>query len=207
MNKTNIEWCDYTWNPVVGCKNGCEYCYAKKMNDRFHFIANWNDPIVWNLYSPKMPQKPSKIFVGSMCDLFGDWVSDEIINEVIDKTREFSEHIFMFLTKNPKRYYEFSFPENCWLGMTATDKNLDEILGTGLMKRKKIDTGNKIFISIEPILGSFRFFPLRHFDLIIIGAMTGNRNNVIPKKEWFDKIEHPNIFYKKNILKYFPELR
>lgn len=29
MNKTNIEWCDYTWNPVSGCYHPCRdvYCY------------------------------------------------------------------------------------------------------------------------------------------------------------------------------------
>ncbi len=29
MNKTSIEWCDYTWNPVSGCYHACrnQYCY------------------------------------------------------------------------------------------------------------------------------------------------------------------------------------
>jgi len=31
MNKTNIEWAEYTWNPVTGCLHGCEYCYAKAL--------------------------------------------------------------------------------------------------------------------------------------------------------------------------------
>jgi Bacteriophage protein gp37 len=35
MNKTKIEWCDSTWNPVTGCLHGCEYCYARKIIDRF----------------------------------------------------------------------------------------------------------------------------------------------------------------------------
>lgn len=34
MNRTKIEWCDYTWNPVVGCKHGCSYCYAKRFAER-----------------------------------------------------------------------------------------------------------------------------------------------------------------------------
>jgi len=29
MNK--IGWCDMTWNPVWGCRNNCEYCYARKI--------------------------------------------------------------------------------------------------------------------------------------------------------------------------------
>lgn len=35
MNKTKIEWCDSTWNPVTGCLHGCEYCYARKIAERF----------------------------------------------------------------------------------------------------------------------------------------------------------------------------
>jgi len=35
MNKTAIEWCDMTWNPVAGCLHGCPYCYARKVANRF----------------------------------------------------------------------------------------------------------------------------------------------------------------------------
>lgn len=35
MNNTKIEWCDATWNPVTGCKHGCNYCYARKQANRF----------------------------------------------------------------------------------------------------------------------------------------------------------------------------
>ena len=35
MNKTKIEWCDMTWNPVTGCLHGCGYCYARKIAERF----------------------------------------------------------------------------------------------------------------------------------------------------------------------------
>ena len=37
MKKTKIEWCDSTWNPVTGCLHGCEYCYAKRIAERFKF--------------------------------------------------------------------------------------------------------------------------------------------------------------------------
>ena len=35
MNKTKIEWCDETWNPVTGCLHTCEYCYARRIAERF----------------------------------------------------------------------------------------------------------------------------------------------------------------------------
>lgn len=35
MNKTKIDWADYTWNPVTGCYHDCPYCYARKIATRF----------------------------------------------------------------------------------------------------------------------------------------------------------------------------
>lgn len=35
--KTKISWADSTWNPVTGCLHGCEYCYARKIADRFSY--------------------------------------------------------------------------------------------------------------------------------------------------------------------------
>lgn len=35
MNKSRIEWTDYSWNPITGCLQGCPYCYARKMTARF----------------------------------------------------------------------------------------------------------------------------------------------------------------------------
>ncbi len=35
MQKTKIEWCDMTWNPVTGCLHGCAYCYARRIAERF----------------------------------------------------------------------------------------------------------------------------------------------------------------------------
>ncbi len=35
MEKSKIDWCDSTWNPVTGCQHGCEYCYARGIAERF----------------------------------------------------------------------------------------------------------------------------------------------------------------------------
>ena len=35
MEKTKIDWADSTWNPVTGCLHGCEYCYARRIAERF----------------------------------------------------------------------------------------------------------------------------------------------------------------------------
>ena len=35
MDKTKIDWADASWNPVTGCMHGCEYCYARRIAERF----------------------------------------------------------------------------------------------------------------------------------------------------------------------------
>jgi len=52
MNRTSIEWVrnpdgtqGYTWNPITGCLNGCDYCYARKLAHgrlKERYLANWN---------------------------------------------------------------------------------------------------------------------------------------------------------------------
>lgn len=43
MNKTKIDWCDSTWNPVTGCLHGCEYCYARGIAHRFGGFTELED--------------------------------------------------------------------------------------------------------------------------------------------------------------------
>ena len=35
MDKTKIDWCDSSWNPISGCNHNCEYCYARNIAHRF----------------------------------------------------------------------------------------------------------------------------------------------------------------------------
>lgn len=196
MQKTNIEWTQYTFNPVVGCKHNCPYCYAKRMNDRFGWIPKWNEPKFFpERLNDKMPQKPSKIFVCSVADLFGDWIPKEWIGQVIQVAKNNPQHIFQFLTKNPKRYLEFEFPENCWLGTTIDYVNQARL---NYLKQK---IGNYKFISFEPLLGDMSILDLSGIDLVIVGADSSRGTNP-PKKEWIESVKHRNLFYKKNIRKY-----
>lgn len=35
MLKTKVEWCDSSFNPLVGCLHGCNYCYARTIASHF----------------------------------------------------------------------------------------------------------------------------------------------------------------------------
>jgi protein gp37 len=191
MNKTKIEWTDYTWNPVTGCLNGCEYCYAHKIGKRFKgtFKPTFHPK---RLLQPYKLKKPSKIFVCSMADLFGDWVSDDWISRVISTANNNRQHIFQFLTKNPKRYKEFTFSDNCWLGQTVVEKD----------DYRFIDNNNIKFVSFEPLLnneiGNYRF----PADWYIIGGLTPKPKHtemavrlILSQAEYFGT----PVFMKKNL--------
>ena len=169
MNRTKIEWADYTINPIKGmCKNDCFYCYAKAMYKRF----KWNKEIIYNPDAfcdvGKAPFG-SKIFVGSMHDIFGDWIEKDIIEIIISWTKIYPKHTFIFLTKNPRRYLEFKFPKNCWLGETIDGLNPDP---DATVSHGKLSDNNIEFVSFEPLLGDM--LPCDNcFDWIIIGGLTG----------------------------------
>lgn len=36
QDSASIEWAQWSWNPVTGCKHDCPYCYARDIADRFY---------------------------------------------------------------------------------------------------------------------------------------------------------------------------
>ncbi len=177
MNKTSIEWCDYTWNPVTGCLHGCPYCYARKIADRFRGSKAWPEgfkPMSHpeRLGDPAKMKKPQTIFVCSMADLFGDWVPDEWISNVMASCDVAPWHTYIFLTKNPARYFklsrEFLQRNNFWFGTTETG----EIFGDPHLNAIKRLPAKNTFVSFEPLLHEIDVGDLSGIKQIIIGAQT-----------------------------------
>jgi hypothetical protein len=61
-----------------------------------------------------------------MGDLFCDAVPSDWIGRILKIVKQHPDREFLFCTKNPKRYHDFSFPENCILGVTI-ETNRDEL--------------------------------------------------------------------------------
>ncbi|MFA6848742.1 MAG: DUF5131 family protein [Selenomonadaceae bacterium] len=238
MNKTKIDWCDSTWNPVTGCLHGCEYCYARKIAARFggasetHHNETVGSQCQWEteetgkvhdliepIYDVDRGQKApypyyfdptfhryrlddyankqgKNIFVCSMADLFGEWVPDEWIDEIIARCKGTKQHNYLFLTKNPHRYmriikYSFQSYKSLWFGASAT--NYPELYtNASILACHHLDSKSNTFISIEPILKEIDPIPyqyVRHIQWVIIGAETGNRKDkVIPKRKWIQTL-------------------
>jgi len=212
--RTKIEWVrnfdgtqGYTINPVKGlCPVACPYCYARRMYKRF----KWNpeirfDPIV--LADPFCYPKPSTIFVGSTIELFGDWIKPawtEMILEFCQRETN-KRHTYIFLTKQPQDLPR-EFPENCWVGVTATNEHFAAV---GLGNLKSVDAKVK-FLSIEPLLhwldANFWARWFKDINWLIIGQQTPVSAKTEPKIEYIreiveaaDKAGIP-VFLKENLV-------
>lgn len=218
--KNGIETCDYTWNPISGCLHGCPYCYMLRMETRFPGTMR---PALHEkrLDEPIGKKKPSKIFVGSSGDMWGEWVSRDWILPVLNVAQYAApEHTYQFLTKNPERYAEFDLSalDNCWFGTTVdgtpkTMKNLDILVrSTGGAKLR--------FVSFEPLLNEPDRRTLANIyllDWVIIGADSNRGAEEVPD-EWADMIINEArkydvpVWVKDNygypeVIKEFPEIR
>lgn len=128
-DKSNIEWTETTWNPVVGCSKvspGCDNCYAERMAYRLACMGR-DKPQASRIYSAVVtPQRkwtgqalfvesaidkplhwktPLMVFVDSMGDLFHPSVPFHWIDRVMAVIWECNcrelWHKFQFLTKRP----------------------------------------------------------------------------------------------------------
>jgi hypothetical protein len=127
-----------------------------------------------------------------MCDLFGDWVPKEWLNDVINSCLEGPQHNYLFLTKNPGKYGDLGklrHEPNFWFGTSVTcnaDVEKAQALYCALC------SPDKSFISFEPLREKISFdqaVPWSDFDWFIIGAETGNHSGkVVPDPEWIVEI-------------------
>jgi protein gp37 len=123
---THIEWTDASWNPLrarrepdshlgwacVRVSAGCTHCYAATINKRLGTGLDYTVPAMaavstyldeGALVKPLSWRKPRKVFVCSMTDLFGEWVTDEQIDRVFAVMALSRQHTFQVLTKRPER--------------------------------------------------------------------------------------------------------
>src|ERR1041384_5234063 len=106
--KSNIEWTEFTWNPVRGCTKispGCKHCYAEVLAERFRGVPGHPYQHGFDLrLVPEKLQEPLKwkaprlIFVNSMSDLFQDGAPDDYIMRVADVMNRAYWHTFQVLT-------------------------------------------------------------------------------------------------------------
>lgn len=242
--KTKIDWCESTWNPVTGCLHGCEYCYARRIAERFGanqmpIFADYpvlREPVRctdtyaymrdagisagkiqpypfgflptfyrYKLDEPQHWKKPRNVFVCSMADLFGHWVPDEWIAEVLKACDAAPQHRYLFLTKAPSRYDKISSLMPSWEEMYLEKSRPVMMFGASATDDAMMAVAyksNAEWVSVEPILepiepewfisssesnGDYSTF--RRWEWVVIGAETGkSKHRTVPNKEWVEEI-------------------
>ena len=186
MNRTKIEWTDFTANPVRyrtadgrvvwACEKlsaGCANCYAESLSHRYgghRRAGEWNAATMATL-TPFLDEKElremltskhlsgKRVFIGDMTDIFGAWISDELLlrlfDEVLAKRRDVTWQI---LTKRPdrmahfvRRHVDVRMDAHLWLGFSA--ENQETYAARWWHVAKLAMGGWTTFLSAEPLLG------------------------------------------------------
>ncbi|MCW2899692.1 MAG: hypothetical protein JWO67_1957 [Streptosporangiaceae bacterium] len=189
---TTIEWTEETWNFVTGCtriSDGCDNCYIERTppfrmaHRRFDGKGPGSSTSLQlhpeRLTQPYRWQKPRKVFVNSLSDLFLAKVPVGFITEAWKVMADTPRHTYQILTKRPERLARVLGKVHAELGLTEPLPNV--WLGTSIESddyTRRADALRQApaavrFISAEPLLGPLPSLRLDDIDWLILGGESG----------------------------------
>jgi len=110
---SKIEWCDHSFNPVIGCAKvgpGCDNCYAEVIGQRFGAYWGphaplremsedyWRDPLRWNRQAAAAG-RPALVFCASLADVFDKRWPTRIRERLWALIRQTPHLIWILVTK------------------------------------------------------------------------------------------------------------
>lgn len=164
-------WVFRTHNPLAGeCQHWCLYCFVQDLIKRNKLNrAKYTGPArlarSWDSFPKTDKNNPDKlpIFMCSCNDLFGKWVPEPIIRQILEKCCQYPDLTYLFQTKNTIRMCEYSkyLPPKCILGTTlestysmgkysAAPRPSDRV--RGLLSIGLTTLTQEKMVSIEPII-------------------------------------------------------
>ncbi len=197
-----IGWAHKSINVVSGCTRGCSYCYARRMSHRLRGRYGYpqDDPFKPTFHEDKLGElllyggRNKRIFICSMGELFSPDVPDEWVRMILRAVRingeEGNGNRYIFLTKNPHLLAKWNpWPENAWVGATATD------FGSFVQANTELEyvQAPVRFLSVEPLLGRINCEDFKHWskdfpDWLIIGGLSGPKR-FFPPEGWIRELE------------------
>jgi protein gp37 len=215
MNRTKIEYLDYTLNLFVGC-NGVdcavrEHCWAMVMAKRQRcefcrrFIPHYHSE---RWVQPFQVKKSSRIGLNFMSDTFDrDVVHHLSFNEMMVMIEKCYWHTFITLTKQPQNIsFNLRLPKNLWLGVSVNKRSDLWRIETLLQRCGE----NLAFVSFEPLYEDMGDIDLKGIDWVIIGAQT--RPTLQPDSYWVwslrnEALRHNIPVFMKNNLDFSDKLQ
>lgn len=198
---TEIEWCDHTMNPWIGCMKVsplCDNCYAATMADtRFGWAewggpgigigtrtrtskANWNKPRTWDRKAAANGTRPF-VFCASLADVFDNAVDPQWRADLFDLIRQTPNLVWLLLTKRPQNILRMTkecggLPSNVALGASAGIQKEVMTNGAWLVELKRRLDPLFVFLSAEPLLEPIDLTVIPDFgeiDWVIVGGESG----------------------------------
>ena len=197
------------WNPIIGCdkySKGCQNCYAQAIALRLQKqgIKDYQEGfkiknLPHRLNIPYTWQKPRKVFVNSMSDLFHKDVPLDYLKQIFTVMNNCPQHLFQIITKRAENMLEISphlkWTDNIMVGATIEHNDYRhrlDILKAMPAKYK--------FLCIEPLIGRLEKLDLRGIDWIVVGGESGPKARpmdiswVKDIKLWCDEYKVPFWF-------------
>jgi protein gp37 len=201
MNKTKIEWTDYTWNPWQGCHKvspGCDNCYMHRDKKRYG-----QDPTVVVRSSLKTFNLPDRLPVGSKvfpCSWSDFFIkeADPWRDEAWDIIRRNPNKIFQIPTKRVERIprclpkdWGKGWP-HVWLGASIENQEMADLRISLLLQ---IQAAVR-FVSLEPMLSEVNLkrvqWPGKHRVDVLRGGTWELVSGFVPKGQP-DFINHSDM--------------
>jgi len=215
---------EVTWNPVTGCVKtspGCASCYAERISRRYATTslpwtpANAAANVVLHrerLDAPLHWRMPRDVFAGSMTDIFGEWVPEAYLAEILAVIALASGSTFSIITKRAARMAALLCAEQFWdhIAVAATVRagSADRIAGV-LHERvipnlalcvtvendrfvRRVDSlratpAARRVVVAEPLLGPLPSLVFAGFDAISVGGESGGT----PARRLVQPCSHP----------------
>jgi protein gp37 len=179
---TNIEWCDSTFNPWIGCTRvspACDDCYAARSTParalgvawgpgelrRRTADSTWEKPCTWQRQAAGFQAQHGRrrrVFCASLADVFDNAVPESWRIDLFSLIEETPDLDWLLLTKrvgNVEQMLPWSactqpWP-NVWIGITVV--NQAEV-DRDVPKLLRVPAAVR-FLSVEPMLGSLALRP------------------------------------------------
>ena len=185
---------DVTWNPFVGCRFDCIYCYARdniapRLRHLPQYAADFRPTFVEKALKRRF-QPGQFVAVSLMGDI--SWAKREEVLKILAVIENFPRTSFLIQSKNPRCFWEFSFPSNVYLG-TTIETNREYGLTKAPSSFIRYADLQFIrhpykFISIEPIMDFDLEVLMQWLDCIrpgIVEVGADNYRNHLPEPPWW----------------------